>query len=101
MAVNSVNEFGRTGLSQLEYTYDLLTGLSDDELEAVQRVAIVFLKKNREHMISEKSETVIPFQPQTEEQLLARIDRSIAQIDAGLCEDLDSVVNEMLAEIDQ
>lgn len=44
--------------------------------------------------------TVVPFQPQSEDQLLARIDRSIAQINEGMCEDLDKVVDEILLEIE-
>lgn len=100
MAVNSLAEFGRSGLSQLDYTYDLLSGLSDDELEAVQKVALVFIKRNTEKMASHSTGDLVPFQPQTEEQLFERIDRSLAQVDAGLCEDLDDVVNEMLAEFE-
>ena len=38
--------------------------------------------------------------PQTEDQLLKRIDRSLAQADAGMCIDADEVINEMLAECD-
>ena len=100
MEVNSLAEFGRSGLSQLDYTYDLLSGLSDDELEAVQKVALVFIKRNTEKMASHSTRDIVPFQPQTEEQLFERIDRSLAQVDAGLCEDLDDVVNEMLAEFE-
>ncbi|MBP0961837.1 MAG: hypothetical protein J5864_06800 [Oscillospiraceae bacterium] len=35
-----------------------------------------------------------PFMPQTEEQLLERIDRSLAQADAGMCIDADEVIDE-------
>ena len=49
---------------------------------------------------SQNAENVVLFQPQTEEQLLARIDHSLAQIDAGLYEDADDVVAELMAEID-
>ena len=48
MAVNVSVDCARNDLSQLEYTYDLISSLSDDELEAVQKIAIAFLNKNRE-----------------------------------------------------
>ena len=38
--------------------------------------------------------------PQIDEQLLERIDRSLAQADAGMCIDADEVINEVLAECD-
>ena len=41
-----------------------------------------------------------PFMPQTEEQLLERIDRSLAQADAGMCINADEVIVELLAECD-
>ena len=41
-----------------------------------------------------------PFQPQTEAQLLARIDHSLAQIGTGEFSDAEEVENELLAEID-
>ena len=43
MAVNVSVDCARNDLSQLEYTYDLISSLSDDELEAVQKIAIAFL----------------------------------------------------------
>ena len=46
MAVNVSVDCARNDLSQLEYTYDLISSLSDDELEAVQKIAIAFLTKN-------------------------------------------------------
>ena len=43
--------------------------------------------------------TVLPFQPQTGEQLLARIDHSLAQIDVGKFRNAEDIENELLAEI--
>ena len=54
--------------------------------------------KNGNDSISES--TFAPFQPQTEEQLLKRIDHSLAQIDAGLYFDAEDVENELLAGIE-
>ena len=97
MAMNQAVISKRTDLSQLDYTYDLLSSLSDDELEAVQKVAIVFLNRKME---TNNSDEITPFQPQTEEQLFARIDHSIAQINPDNCEDLEDVVAEIMSEID-
>ena len=42
----------------------------------------------------------VPFQPQTEEQLFSRIDRAVSEIGSEKCEELDNVVDELLAECD-
>ena len=70
-----------------------LRRLSPKQLDVVQAVVDTLEHQN--------AENVILFQPQTEEQLLARIDQSLSQIDAGLYEDADDVVAELLAEIDE
>ena len=41
-----------------------------------------------------------PFQPQTEAQLLARIDHSLAQIESGQYSNSEEIENELLSEID-
>ena len=99
MALNSVVDVRRSDLSQLDYTFDLISGLTDDELEAIQAIAIAFLKNGRPIQKSNDNDDITPFQPQTEEQLLARIDRSLAQIEAGMYSDAEDVENELLAEI--
>ena len=45
------------------------------------------------------NDEVLPFQHQTEEQLIRRIDHSIAQIDDGLYSDTEDFEKEMLAGI--
>ena len=96
MPIHSVSELKKTGLSQLDYTQYLLSGLKEDQLEAVQAVIIAFLKDDGAF-----DETgPAPFQPQTEAQLLDRIDHSLAQIEAGEFTDAEDVENELLAEID-
>ena len=100
MAVNVSVDYARNDLSQLEYKYDLISCISDDELEAVQKIAIAFLNKNRELDINNNIQSLKPFLPQTEDQLLKRIDRSLAQADVGMCIDADEVIDEMLAECD-
>ena len=96
MAIDILAENKRTDLSQLDYTYDLISSLTDDELEAVQAIAIAFIKKDRAPYIAESRTSIHPFQPQTEEQLLARIDRSLEQISMGLYRDVESVEDELL-----
>ena len=70
-----------------------LRRLSPKQLDVVQAVVDTLEHQN--------AENVVLFQPQTEEQLLARIDQSLSQIDAGLYEDADDAVAELLAEIDE
>ena len=96
MPIHSVSELRKTGLSQLDYTQYLLSGLKEDQLEAVQAVIIAFLKNDG--VIDEASPA--PFQPQTEAQLFERIDHSLAQIKDGKFTDAEDVENELLAEID-
>ena len=96
MPINSVSDLRKTGLSQLDYTQYLLSGLKEDQLEAVQTVIIALLKTDDKFDEGGPA----PFQPQTEAQLLARIDHSLAQIESGEYSDSEEVENELLAEID-
>ena len=96
MPVNSVSELRKTGLSQLDYTQYLLSGLKEDQLEAVQTVILAFLKQDGR--VDENG--IAPFQPQTEAQLLARIDHSLAQISTGEYSDAEDVENELLMGLD-
>ena len=100
MAINLSAELKRTDMSQLEYTYDLLSGLTDDELDAIQAVAIAFLKRDRGTRFVEEGDDVVPFQAQTEEQLIARIDHSLEQIKNGQFQDSEEFEKELFAEID-
>ena len=83
-------------VSKCEGQYDRivtsLRRLTPKQLDVLQAVV--------DTLDSQNTEDVAPFQPQTEAQLFARIDHSLAQIDAGLYEDADDVVDELLAEID-
>ena len=81
MPIHSVSELRKTGLSDLDYTRYLLSGLKE------------------EHGGFDETGPA-PFQPQTEAQLLARIDHSLAQIEKGEFSDAEEVENELLAEID-
>ena len=83
-------------VSKREGQYDRivtsLRRLTPKQLDVLQAVV--------DTLDSQNTEDVAPFQPQTETQLFARIDHSLAQIEAGLYEDADDVVDELLAEID-
>ena len=92
----NIKEIDRADFTQLDYTYGLLSGLTEEELNAVQAVVLAFLNRN---MDDSSSLRISPFRPQTEEQLLTRIDHSIAQIDAGLVTDSEEFEKEMLAGI--
>lgn len=89
-----------SNISQLDYTLDLVSGLSDEELKAVQSVALVFLKKNN-IPDSIASDEPIPFKSQTEKQLLDRIDHSLAQIKTGQVWDAEDVEEELLRGLDE
>lgn len=101
MTSGAVAEYRRPDLSQLDYTYDLISGLSDDELEAVQSIAMAFIKKNKVSESTSDRQQPVPFQPQTEEQLLARIDHSLSQIESGEYSDAESVEQELLSGINE
>ena len=101
MAINLTAELKRTDLSQLDYTYDLLSSLTDDELEAVQAVAIAFLKKDRQTRLVDKSDSYVPFRAQTEAQLINRIDHSLDQIKQGQYQDAEEFEEELFAELDE
>ncbi len=98
---DSLLAYKRQDLSVLDYTIDLLTVLSDRELEAIQSVAIAFL--NSKNDITDETQigaNIVPFTPQTEEQLLTRIDHSIGQIKSGNYQDAEEVENELLTGIE-
>ena len=91
----------RAEMSTLDYTCDLLSELSDDELIAVQSVAIAFIRNGIRNSTKNSSEEIRPFQPQTERQLLARIDHSLDQIKQSLYEDAEDVESEMIMGIEK
>ncbi|GEM_PF-1940984 len=91
------------GLSVLDVTCDLLSGLTDDELNAVQTVARAFIVNNHDYKLTSESgikDTVAPFKAQSEAQLLDRIDHSLAQIEEGNYRNSEEVEEELLAGID-
>ena len=97
--VETATKAQTSGLSMLDITYDLLTRLTDDELNAVQTVARAFIVNNRDYHSDERTESFVPFKAQSEEQLLKRIDHSLKQIEEGNYQDAEEVEEELLAGI--
>ena len=75
--------------SELDYTISMLELLNDTELQAIQSVARIFIANPN---------VARPYQPMSEDQLLARIDTALEHIDAGLCQDAEVVEKELAAE---
>ena len=77
--------------SMLDKTIDMLQVLNDNELEAIQSVARVFILNPQINR---------PYQGLSEEQLLARVDASLKNIEKGLYEDAEKVEADLIAEFD-
>ena len=75
--------------SVLDNTVDMLQILDDNELEAIQSVAEAFISN---------SSVSRPYRPLSEDELLARIDHSIDQIEQGAYQDSESFENELVRE---
>ena len=67
----------------------MLSALTDDELSAMETVAKTFLMN--------RAAEEYPH-PMTEQQLLERIDRSLAQAKSGMYQDAEEVEAELAAE---
>ena len=77
--------------SMLDKTIDMIQILNDDELEAIQSVARIFIMNPQIDR---------PYQRLSEEQLIARIDASLENVRKGLYEDADKVEADLIAEFD-
>jgi len=70
-------------MSELEKTIDLLEGMDDEQLQAMQIVAkILVFKKPRPNAF---------FRKLTEEEFFEEVDASIAEADAGELEDTEAM----------
>lgn len=76
-------------MSTLDTTISMIQLLSDSELDAIQSIARAFLSKTDRSNV---------YTPQTEEQLLARIDSSMLHGEQGLYEDAAKVESDIIAE---
>ena len=70
----------------LDNTRQMLDLLGENQLEAVNSIVKAFIVDS-------------PYKPENERELYARIDRSIAQADAGELEDADKAINEIMTEL--
>ena len=75
--------------SILDRTVDMLQMLNDNELQAIQTVAKIFIMK---------PQVMRPYQPLSEEQLLAHVDTALEHVSAGLYEDAENVEKELISE---
>ncbi len=65
---------------------EMINVLADDQVQAVNSVMNVFIADS-------------PFRPKTEDELFERIDRSLAQADAGELQDADEAIDEVVADL--
>ena len=75
--------------SLLDTTIEILRHLNDEQLEAIHSVAKAFASSSGDDDF---------FKPQTEEELVARIDASLADIKAGRYEDAEAVAEKLRAK---
>ena len=75
--------------SLLDTTTELLKYLNDEELAAIQSVARAFIIKSSEE----------DYRPLTEEELAARIDEGLSDVEAGRYEDSDVVIEKLRKEL--
>ena len=80
----------------LEDTIEMLRKLDENELKALQSVIRVFISKDEAEDDNELVKDY--YKPLTEAELIERIDRAIAQADAGLAVDSEIVEAEIMAE---
>lgn len=77
-------------MSTLDSTISMMQLLSDSDIKAVQGIVQALYAKNEA--------TSEIYEPQTEAQLLKRIDASLDDIKNGLYEDADKVENDLRKE---
>ena len=77
--------------SILDSTIDMLQMLNDNELQAIQSVARVFIMK---------PQVMRPYQPLSEEQLLSHVDTALEHVSAGLYENAEDVEKELISEFE-
>ena len=69
----------------------MLEYLNEEELQAIQSVARVFIAQ---------SEALSPFRPKTEKEMIASVDRGIAQADRGEGQDALEALEEIVAVLE-
>ena len=79
----------RTNISEFDKTVSMLENMSDEELQALRKVAMVITKRNDDDR---------PIRKLTEEEFFRKVDEGLADVEAGRCMISESRESELAAE---
>ena len=82
-------EVARTNISEFDKTVSMLENMSDEELQALRKVAMVITKRNADDR---------PIRKLTEEEFFLKVDEGIADVEAGKYLISESVEAELATE---
>ena len=82
-------EVARVDISEFDKTVSMLENMSDEELQALRKVAMVITKRNADDR---------PIRKLTEEEFFLKVDEGIADVEAGKYLISESVEAELAAE---
>ena len=82
-------EVARTNISEFDKTVSMLENMTDEELQALRKVAMVITKRNADDR---------PIRKLTEEEFFLKVDEGIADVEAGKYLISESVEAELAAE---
>ena len=82
-------EVARTNISEFDKTVSMLENMSDEELQALRKVAMVITKRNADDR---------PIRKLTEEEFFLKVDEGLADVEAGKYLISESVEAELAAE---
>ena len=82
-------EVARADISEFDKTVSMLENMSDEELQALRKVAMVITKRNADDR---------PIRKLTEEEFFLKVDEGIADVEAGKYLISESVEAELAAE---
>ena len=82
-------EVARTNISEFDKTVSMLENMSDEELQALRKVAMVITKRNANDR---------PIRKLTEEEFFRKVDEGLADVEAGKYLISESVEAELATE---
>ena len=82
-------EVARTNISEFDKTVSMLENMSDEELQALRKVAMAITKRNADDR---------PIRKLTEEEFFLKVDEGIADVEAGKYLISESVEAELVTE---
>ena len=82
-------EVARTNISEFDKTVSMLENMTDEELQALRKVAMVIMKRNADDR---------PIRKLTEEEFFLKVDEGIADVEAGKYLISESVEAELATE---